>query len=275
MLKRSRSGVSRFWTAGLAVALLLVALNPEPAAAASDNSSEAGNEASRIYAEANTAYNQGRYEQALEGYKQLVKAGFNGGGLYYNLGNTYLRLKDRGHAVLYYEKARRVIPRDAALRANLALALEGVDEGRPGWLHETYRSAVALASLNQLALFGAICFFLLMIALCCTFLYQAHHSRRPAGKFRSWWSGFLVFTGVLTVMSWTVTFLTYLDQRQIQAVAVKPGAAYFETLPDAAVAFRVVPGFRMRVLKREGDWSYIERRDGRRGWVRQDCYEEI
>ena len=41
------------------------------------------------------------------------------GHLYYNLGNAYFRLKLLGHAILYYERARVLIPGDDDLDYNL------------------------------------------------------------------------------------------------------------------------------------------------------------
>ena len=264
----------RLWLSIGLIMLLLLALNLVGASAQENISRDLGG-AVRIYASANSAYEQSRYNQALEGYNQLLKAGFNGGGLYYNLGNSYFKLYDKGHAVLYYEKAMRLIPRDTALQANLTLALNGVEEGRPGWVRESYRALVTLAPLNQLALAGSVCFFVLMIGLCFRSLFQANHTLGSPGKFRKLWQGIVVLMGMVTVLCWAMTFLTYIDQHQDQGVIVKPAVAYYETLPDAATAFQLAPGSRLRILKQTGEWSYIERRDGKRGWVRMSCYEEI
>lgn len=273
-LAMNRKELPHYWVPIGFVILFLLVLNLVGVSAQEKASRDLG-EAVRIYASANSAYEQGRYNQALEGYNQLLKAGFNSGGLYYNLGNTYFKLQDKGYAVLYYEKARRLIPGDTALQANLTLALSGVEEGRPGWVREFYRTLVTIASLNQLALAGSVCFFVLMIGLCFRCLFQAHHTLGSPGEFRKLGQGILVLVGIVTVLCWTVTLLTYIDQHQVHGVVVKPTVAYYETLPDAAAAFHLAPGSRLRILKQTGEWNYIERSDGKRGWVRMSCYEEI
>jgi len=68
------------------------------------------------------AYEEGRYGEAVELFSGLVRRGFRSGGLYYNLGNAYLKAGDLGRAVLWYERARRLTPDDADLRFNLEYA---------------------------------------------------------------------------------------------------------------------------------------------------------
>lgn len=73
-----------------------------------------------LFFEANRAYEQGDFQAAEQGYTALLARGIESGDLYYNLGNTYFRIGDLGRAVLYYEKARRWMPRDDDLAFNLA-----------------------------------------------------------------------------------------------------------------------------------------------------------
>ena len=68
---------------------------------------------------ANQVYKEGKYQEALEKYLSLEKLGIKSGHLYYNIGNTCFRLKSTGKAVLYYERARILLPRDEDLDYNL------------------------------------------------------------------------------------------------------------------------------------------------------------
>jgi len=77
---------------------------------------------SHALSQAVEAYDQGRYADAAVGFLALVEAGFANGELYYNLGNTYLKSDDLGRAILWYERARRWLPRDPDLAFNLEYA---------------------------------------------------------------------------------------------------------------------------------------------------------
>ena len=64
-----------------------------------------------IYRRANADYEQGQYQRAIEKYEQIVPL-FRNGIVYYNLGNAYFRLEERGKAIVNYERAKRLMPRD-------------------------------------------------------------------------------------------------------------------------------------------------------------------
>lgn len=73
---------------------------------------------------ANELYESGHFEEATTAYRQLVDAGFRHESLFYNLGNGYFKQGDIGRAILFYQRAARLNPRDADIQANLDLARE-------------------------------------------------------------------------------------------------------------------------------------------------------
>ena len=70
----------------------------------------------------NQLYEQGDFQAAGKFYEQLVAQGVADSVLYYNLGNAYYKQGELGRALLNYTRAARLAPRDADVRANLALA---------------------------------------------------------------------------------------------------------------------------------------------------------
>lgn len=84
-------------------------------------------------ARAARAYEVGRLADALTEYETLVRSHPADPALSYNLGNTYWRLGQRGKAILWYERARRLAPRDGDTRFNLALARSSLTDEEPGW----------------------------------------------------------------------------------------------------------------------------------------------
>lgn len=75
-----------------------------------------------IYRRANLSYENGDYEKAALLYTKLLDMDKVSAEVYYNLGNSYFKLKDIGRAVLNYERAIRLAPRDRDIRLNLNLA---------------------------------------------------------------------------------------------------------------------------------------------------------
>ncbi|MDR2907953.1 MAG: tetratricopeptide repeat protein, partial [Bacteroidales bacterium] len=74
------------------------------------------------FEQGNDFYAAENYKQAAASYLTVVKSGFVSPELYYNLGNSYFRLGDYPHAILYYEKAKRLSPKDPDLLMNLGIA---------------------------------------------------------------------------------------------------------------------------------------------------------
>ncbi|HWL95667.1 MAG TPA: tetratricopeptide repeat protein [Phycisphaerae bacterium] len=97
-------------------------------AAAADSAREILDMALRDYEQAVAAEKQSAaeartlYQKALQGFDTLASRGHLNGHLYYNIANTYLRLGDRGRAILNYRRASKLIPSDRDVRHNLAHA---------------------------------------------------------------------------------------------------------------------------------------------------------
>lgn len=68
---------------------------------------------------ARNAYNASDYAMAAEIYQEIIKAEGTSAPLLYNLGNTYLKAGDYGHAMLYYQRAGRIDPADDRIDNNI------------------------------------------------------------------------------------------------------------------------------------------------------------
>jgi tetratricopeptide (TPR) repeat protein len=68
---------------------------------------------------ANTKYQAGDFKAAAALYEEIIKNSQGTGAVYFNLGNTYFRLGQKGKAVIAYERAFKVIPRDKDLLWNM------------------------------------------------------------------------------------------------------------------------------------------------------------
>ncbi len=80
-------------------------------------------EKARTFISGIEAYRAGDWPGAIEAFETIAAQGVDSGQLCYNLGNTYLKNDDLGHAVLWYERALKRIPDDPDLRFNYDYAL--------------------------------------------------------------------------------------------------------------------------------------------------------
>jgi len=74
-------------------------------------------------AAANHLYEAGHYAEATQMYQQLAERGVEDSTLFYNLGNAQYQQGNMVQAIINYQHAAQLAPRDADIRANLELAL--------------------------------------------------------------------------------------------------------------------------------------------------------
>ncbi|HZJ35021.1 MAG TPA: tetratricopeptide repeat protein [Gillisia sp.] len=75
-----------------------------------------------LFQEANTAYNEGNYSEAINNYERILKNGETSAELYYNLANAHYKLTHIAPSVYYYEKALQLDPGDPDIKNNLGFA---------------------------------------------------------------------------------------------------------------------------------------------------------
>ena len=75
-------------------------------------------ENARLFIDAVEAYRTGDYDLAVQKWSTIAATGIQNGELYYNLGNAFLKNEQLGEALLWYERALRLLPNDPDLRFN-------------------------------------------------------------------------------------------------------------------------------------------------------------
>lgn len=112
----------KFWMI-LASVLTLFVCTADPCTAQQD---------ARQFIKALEAYKTGDFPAAVAGLEAIAQNGVHNGALYYNLGNAHLKNGDLGRAILWYERAAKLIPGDPDLEFNLdyarSLAKDAADE---------------------------------------------------------------------------------------------------------------------------------------------------
>lgn len=227
------------------------------------------------FRQGNALYQAGKFDSALAAYGQVLGQGFENGPLYFNMGNCAYKLGRTGLAVLYYEKARRFMPSDEDLKANLLMAnLRVVDrvEARSEFLPlRLFRAAVRGLPVSAWALM-TIGFFGLAVAGAVFFLLSRRRFLAVNG-----YRGAVLF-GVLFVVSgllWLGRVL--IDRSTVEAVilAAKVDVMSAPGGQDSVESFSLHEGTKVRLDRETGDWVEIVLPDGKVGWVRQDALGKI
>ena len=79
----------------------------------------AGAKAMTLAEQGDSAYNKKNFAEALTFYREALEKDGSSSDLYNNIGNTYYRLNDLGHAVINYERALSLDPSNVDAKTNL------------------------------------------------------------------------------------------------------------------------------------------------------------
>jgi tetratricopeptide (TPR) repeat protein len=255
------------WMYGFLLATIISGIFLSPASIKAQSSVTSPNPAALFY-QANGYYQRREYQQAAEVYHQLIQTGYESGNLYFNLGNTEYKLGHKGEAVLYYEKAKQLMPHDADLQSNLELALDGVDEGNPSWQRIFYQSIVSTGSLENLLVLTSVLFFILMSFLILILMVPMDFREHNNGKLKGWCLGTLVGIATVFLLSLSLTAATGFDHTRQNAVAVQAsGEVRFEPNSQSTAYYRLAEGSRVQILEKKDNWLLIQRKDGKMGWI--------
>lgn len=217
-------------------------------------------------AEFNDLYRNGRYAEALDGYKGMIAQEPDNPWAYYNSGNALFRLNQPGPAVLYYAKAFTLDPRSPDIRANLDFALRQtgqtlVPEGVPKSLHYVYY----FLTDAELKMAAVIFFWLACLAGAARFLLDGSRTGKASGTASLAAAGLLLF------------FLAWLGARQTTSpfsdggVVTRPGGTRMLSGPgENFKTYASAPEGRLVKILDSADDNYYEiglPREGIKGWA--------
>lgn len=227
-----------------------------------------------LFREGNRLYQQGDFEGALDSYLRIVDAGFESGALHYNVGNTYFKLGDLGRAILHYERALRLTPRDEDLLANVELARSLTADDitpLPGfWLLSVVRWWLGLLSRPLLLA-------LVTVGYLTTMTMVVHLILRPEVA-RIWVSRTAITAATVTVLLGLNLLAVELELGTPEQAVILTAEVAVQSAPSddpSLQLFSIHEGTRVRVDRRSDAWIEIVLDDGKVGWVPADALEVI
>lgn len=229
-----------------------------------------GAAASPLFEEGAARYKEGDFKGAVESFQQALAAGQGTAAVHYNLGNALFKAGDKGLALVHYERARKVSPRDADLQWNIHV-LKGVladkIEDRSHFTLAALRDFLARWTADELALTftAALGFWALLSAA--GFLFPSVRSRLS-------WLRSPVLAGVLVFGA--VFALRWMDTKDPRVVVLdRETTAYYGPSERETKAFVLHEGAEGKVTDESGEWLYIALGNGNTGWIRKNSCEII
>ena len=222
------------------------------------------------YRSADALYQEGQYQQAAEKYEQIASS-IQNGAVYYNLGNAYFRLGNRGKAILNYERAKRLIPRDKDTNFNLKVAkarnVDSFDLVKPlsgfSLLYDALHP-------NEIIWVGLIPYWIAAICLIAIQFTQNHRFQRALRYV-------LLIGGITWLFSLSVLGLKIREINLPYAIVVA-NEVMVRSEPDLGsktIALPLHEGTKIQLQEERNDWVKIYLPDENSGWLAADAVEKI
>ena len=227
-----------------------------------------------LYHIANSLYQQGQYEPALEQYNTLILSGKESADLYYNMGNAAYRSNSIGHAILYYEKALKLEPAHEDAIHNLDFVsryrLDTFEEVPVLFLGAWINGFVQLFPEQSWSIL-AMAFFIIILTGLLVFLF----SRRMVLKKSGFISGLVAL--ILFVITLSSAISRHRDIVNPDSGIILAPSVVVRSSPSASGTelFILHEGTKIKVNEEVSGWQNVKLIDGREGWILVDDFESI
>jgi hypothetical protein len=223
--------------------------------------------ATEVFLKANSAYKEGDYAKAAEGYQRLVGAGFDDGRVHYNLGNALLRRGELGRAIASYLRSRAMRPRDEDVRANLDFARQStkdaIEPPEPSEVLSTLFFWHFSLSHRELAV-GLLAVNLLFWSVLGLGLVRPNRELIR-------WTSFLLLVLLLTLAA-SLLVHRFAD-RPVAVIVAQELNVHTAPEESSVVRFKVHAGTELRVQDQRQGWVRVSLPDGQQGWVSEGWVE--
>ncbi len=211
-----------------------------------------------LFDKGNDLYNQGRYLEAIESYSDIIKDGKHSSELYYNMGNSYYKLNDIANSIFYYEKALLLNPKSEKITNNLSFAQNMlIDKIEPLPQNQINSFFSSIINLFDYSIWQYIFLFFEFTAVIFLILYLI--SKTPLNKKR-------YFISALTLSLFFVLSLIAANISKNLRTEPNLRSEEINTLHE---------GTKLNIIEKIDDWSYIELKNGNKGWLTSSSYRLI
>jgi tetratricopeptide (TPR) repeat protein len=226
--------------------------------------------AKTLFEKGSQSYEEGKFDEAIQQYEEVLNLGIKNYQVFYNLGNAYFRQNQLGKAVLNYKRALSLKPRDEDVKANLEFAklftLDKIEEQKINPLSNTLHWFLNLWNIDDFAMFASL-FYTLSMALGILMLLR--------GSKRYLKIGFLTFLILMLIFASSLFAKIYFESLDYGVVVVPEVEVKSGPGDDFILQFTGHEGLEFRV---EGDaegWYRISLPNGIKGWIPQEAVEII
>ena len=210
---------------------------------------------------ANEFYHEKNYRAAADIFEKLIDQGETNGFLYYNLGNTYMRLGNTGSAILNYLRAQLLLPRNENLDANLRYAINQTQDqlspSRGGLISSLLFWVDSISLIEHFEIL--ILFNIIFWCICIGSLYY----RKPP------WKSLKKISMAILLLAFFSTGTKYylLSKHKIGVIMDKKVDVKSDRNTQNVTLFELHEGAIIDVNQEDSEWAHISVSTDKSGWI--------
>jgi tetratricopeptide (TPR) repeat protein len=223
---------------------------------------------------ANAAYARKAYDKAIELYERIVADNQQSPELYFNLGNAYYQTGDLAHAILNYERAKRLAPEDEDIAINLKFANQKTEdkiEAAPQMFLVELQQKIVLLMNEKAWSFLCILFLVAGLVLAGVFI----SSRNIVLKKASFYLGaasLILFIATFFIAKSSYHFYRTHDEAIVTGASVTVLGSPSES---STKLFILHKGSKVVIKEENNGWTEVQIANGNVGWVKETQVEKI
>lgn len=221
-----------------------------------------------LFEQGKQQYKSEKFQEAINNWMKIVRAGEHSSALYYNIANAHYKLNSIGPSIYYYEKALQFAPNDNETLNNLTFAQNAtVDaiEPLPKTIFAKWDTTLSSwLTFNGWAWVTVIC--AVLFALLLLLYYFSVYSVKK----RLFFAGAILMF-LLIIIGLTMSYRNYHKQVKDQPAIIFAESSNIKSDPSqkSETSFILHEGTKVQIIAEDDDWYRILLADGKDGWIHQ------
>ena len=226
-----------------------------------------------IFDQSNAFYTDGKYQMAIDGYKDILNSGFESAELYYNLGNAFYKLNNIPESNFFYEKARSVSPTDEDILINLSYAQNlRIDKIEKLPITQTQNFKINILNLLSEKGWSVLLIILAWIACVSFVLYLSVNN---SGNKRIFFTQFIILM-IGFIVVFTINYeKKNLNNEKFAIIYDKEIEVWSEPNKIYELKFILHEGTKVKQVDTIQDWVNIQLENGTLGWIQSSSIKTL